>query len=154
MQIFRMMLEDKELPVGSTAYTCMVHSDDIIQFVPRLWAAASVPANIVNLGGDDICSYGEMIEYMTELTGVPGRLAESESGSGIAPDWTKRRSITGPAQSSWKAGIRLTLKMFYPELLKDASGSLRLPRAPDTWSGLVDLLLGARRDDRSDHLRH
>ena len=56
------------------ASTTRLHADDIFAMVPRLLAAASVPAVTVNWGGSEPVSIEEWCTYLGELTGVDGTL--------------------------------------------------------------------------------
>ena len=56
-----MMLAGRPVPVhpnGPSRFN-PIHEDDIVAMVPRLLAAASVPATIVNWGGDEETSIEE-----------------------------------------------------------------------------------------------
>jgi hypothetical protein len=49
-----------------------IHADDILAMVPRLLAAASVPATTVNWGGSEAVSIEEWCTYLAELAGHRG----------------------------------------------------------------------------------
>jgi nucleoside-diphosphate-sugar epimerase len=84
-----------------------IHEDDIVAMVPRLLEAATVPATIVNWGGDEETSIEEWCEYLGTLTGttVHFDLTEQTIG-GIPTENTKRRALVGPTTVSWKDGMR------------------------------------------------
>jgi nucleoside-diphosphate-sugar epimerase len=87
----------------------LIHQDDINNQVESLLDAASVPAKIVNWGGDETPSVHEWCTYMGELTGhTPDvRVVEiANSLRGSIADVSKRLSITGPCQVSWRDGIK------------------------------------------------
>jgi hypothetical protein len=95
-----------------------IHQDDINEQTEALLAAASVPATIVNWGGDEGVSVQEWCAYIGELTGltpevqvkvIPGTLR------GSIADPTKRISFTGPCRVSWRDGIRRTFEARYPD---------------------------------------
>ena len=86
-----------------------IHQDDINTQTEALLMAASVPATIVNWGGDEPVAAQEWCTYLSELTGrevnvvvreVPGGIR------GIVLDDTLRRSITGPCAVTWREGLR------------------------------------------------
>ncbi len=53
MFLKRMMAgEEIEAPLDGENCCNLIHTDDIARFIPGFWEAASVPATIVNLGGD------------------------------------------------------------------------------------------------------
>ncbi len=59
-----------------------IHEDDIIASLPALLDAASVPATIVNWGGDEQVSLMAWSEYLGELVGRPPRFNETEASIG------------------------------------------------------------------------
>ncbi len=101
-----------------------IHQDDIGVQIEPLLAAATVPATVVNWGGDDVVGPEDWCVYFGELTGKPVDLVAG-STAGTYPssvyDVTKRRSITGPCEVSWREGMRRTLQGRYPGALRDAT---------------------------------
>ncbi len=84
-----------------------IHDDDILATLPAMLGAASVPATIVNWGGDDETSIEAWCEYMGELVGVEPQFDRTEHTiGGIPTDNTKRRALAGPTTVAWKDGIR------------------------------------------------
>ncbi len=84
-----------------------IHDDDILATLPGMLAAASVPATIVNWGGDDETSIEAWCEYMAELVGIEARFERTEQTiGGIPTDNTLRRSLVGPTTVAWKDGFR------------------------------------------------
>jgi nucleoside-diphosphate-sugar epimerase len=93
-------------PNGPSRYN-PIHEDDIIATLPGMLAAATVPATIVNWGGDDETSIEEWTEYLAELVGVEARFERTEHTiGGIPTDNTKRLELVGPTQVGWKDGMR------------------------------------------------
>jgi len=95
-----------------------IHQDDINAQVDALLGVASVPATIVNWGGDEAVSPQEWCAYFGELTGrtpeiVVREMEGTQRGSIVDP--TKRRSITGPCTVSWREGMRRTFEARYPD---------------------------------------
>src|SRR6185503_3262654 len=84
-----------------------IHEDDIIATLPAMLAAASVPATIVNWGGDEEVSIEEWCTYLGELAGVVPQFDETEHTiGGIPTDNAKRVALAGPTSVSWKDGMR------------------------------------------------
>jgi hypothetical protein len=84
-----------------------IHDDDIFATLPGLLAAASVPATIVNWGGDEETSIEEWCEYMGSLAGVEARFDRTQATiGGIPTDNTLRRRLAGPTSVGWKDGMR------------------------------------------------
>ena len=94
-----------------------IHTDDIARMVPRLLGVASVPATIVNWGGDEPVAAQEWCAYFGELTGkVPQVSTNPVPGTqrGVVLDVTKRRAITGPCRINWRDGMRAMFENRYP----------------------------------------
>jgi UDP-glucuronate 4-epimerase len=84
-----------------------IHDDDIIATLPALLGAASVPATIVNWGGDDETSIEAWCEYMGELVGVEPTFDRTpHTIGGIPTDNTLRLALAGPTKVGWKEGMR------------------------------------------------
>ena len=84
-----------------------IHDDDILAMVPAMLGAASVPATIVNWGGDEETSIEEWCAYMGELVGVEPQFETTTATiGGIPTDNTLRRKIAGPTTVGWKDGFR------------------------------------------------
>ena len=97
-------------------YSC-IHEDDIFAQVEPLLAAASVPATVVNWGGDEPVSPQQWCAYFGELTGITPdvvvkHLPGTQRGSTLSSE--KRRSITGPCKVAWKDGMKRMLEERYP----------------------------------------
>src|SRR5690606_14525247 len=86
-----------------------IHDDDIATQLEPLLDAASVPATIVNWGGDEPVSVQEWTAYFGELLGVEAAVVVEEipgASHGSVADHTKRSSITGPCRVGWREGFR------------------------------------------------
>ncbi len=86
-----------------------IHQDDINTQTEAMLAAASVPATIVNWGGDEAVSAQEWCAELGRLTGVePNVVVKEVPGGirGIVLDTSKRLAITGPCTVSWREGLR------------------------------------------------
>jgi nucleoside-diphosphate-sugar epimerase len=115
-----MILSGQPVPVhpnGPSRFN-PIHEDDIIATLPALLGAASVPATIVNWGGDEETSVEEWCAYLGELVGRDVRL-EPTTGTigGIPTDNTKRLEIAGPTRVSWKDGMRRMVAALHPDLV-------------------------------------
>jgi nucleoside-diphosphate-sugar epimerase len=101
-----------------------IHDDDISAQLEPLLDAASVPATIVNWGGDEPVSVQQWSAYFGELLGVEAKVVVEEipgASIGSVGDHTKRSSITGPCRVSWREGFRRVAEHFYPDRVR-ASG--------------------------------
>ena len=94
-----------------------IYQADINAQAEALLGAASVPATIVNWGGDETIAQQEWCAYLGELTGRPPKVVVRDAGPrrGGAVDVSKRLSITGPCTTNWPEGMRLMLEGRYPE---------------------------------------
>jgi hypothetical protein len=80
-------------------------------------SAASVPAAIVNWGGDEETSVEEWSAYLGELVGREVRFDQTpDTIGGIPTDNTKRRDLVGPTHVGWKCGMRRMVAALHPDL--------------------------------------
>jgi nucleoside-diphosphate-sugar epimerase len=95
-----------------------IHEDDIAGQTEALLGAASVPATVVNWGGDEAVSAQEWCAYFGELTGIEAKVVVQEvpgTMRGNALDPTRRMAITGPCRVGWREGMRRMLEARYPD---------------------------------------
>lgn len=95
-----------------------IHDDDICAQLEALLDAASVPATIVNWGGDEPASVQEWTAYFGELLGVEATVIVEEipgASHGSVADATLRRSITGPCRVGWREGFRRVAEQLHPD---------------------------------------
>ncbi|MGC9960672.1 MAG: NAD(P)-dependent oxidoreductase [Acidimicrobiales bacterium] len=100
-----------------------IFEDDINEQVAAMLAAASVPATIVNWGGDEVVSVQEWCSYIAELSGRPAavEILPSDGGpAGAVADVSRRTAITGPCRVDWRDGMLATLRARHPELTAPA----------------------------------
>jgi nucleoside-diphosphate-sugar epimerase len=96
-----------------------IHEDDIVAMVPKLLEIASVPATIVNWGGEDVVSIQEWCAYITELTGVEIPLTEGPTAMpSVVADLARQHELVGTATVGWKDGMRRMLEVRHPDLVK------------------------------------
>lgn len=101
-----------------------IHGDDIADMIEPLLGAASVPATIVNFGGDEPVSAQQWIAYMGDLIGVTPKLVVKPiagASIGVAGDATKRLAITGPCKIGWQEGLRRVIDELHPGLIKEGA---------------------------------
>lgn len=93
---------------GPTPYS-PIHQDDLNAQVGPLVAAASVPATIVNWGGDEVVTAEDWCTYLAELAGKEPAIEKvvfPGATTGSIMDTTRRVAITGPCSVPWKDGMR------------------------------------------------
>ena len=84
-----------------------IHEDDIIEMLGGMLAIASVPATIVNWGGDEETSIEEWCAYMGELVGIePQFEVTAHTIGGIPTDNAKRLELVGPTRVGWRGGFK------------------------------------------------
>jgi hypothetical protein len=94
-----------------------IHEDDINRQTAALLDAATVPARIVNWGGDDAVSVQEWCAFFAELTGhdVPVDVVETPGTlRGSIADPTARQAIAGRCEIGWKDGLRAAYTARHP----------------------------------------
>jgi UDP-glucuronate 4-epimerase len=96
-----------------------IHSDDIVAMVPRLLEVASVPATVVNWGGDERTSIEEWCDFMGELTGLTPRFETTEQSlASVALDLTRMHELVGHTTVSWRDGFRRMVAAAQPGLFR------------------------------------
>ncbi len=95
-----------------------IHEDDIVAMVPRLLEVASVPATIVNWGGDEQVSLEDWIAYLGELTGRETAIEVTDTTiGGVTVDLTKMHELIGTTTVGWREGLARMVATLHPELL-------------------------------------
>lgn len=95
-----------------------IHEDDYIAQVPKLLAIAGVPAVTINWGGAP-ASIEEWCGYLGEITGLEPRFRPASDALGsLELDLTRMHELIGPAQVSWRDGIRRMVQARFPDLLR------------------------------------
>ncbi|WP_097870252.1 NAD-dependent epimerase/dehydratase family protein [Streptomyces sp. rh34] len=120
MLYFERMLAGEPIPVPVSGQNWLspLYTDDLVAHVPHLWRSASVPATLVNWGGDESVGMTDCVRHLEELTGVEAKLVPSEvTRETYRFDPARRQELTGPCRVGWRDGIRRTLEALYPEHL-------------------------------------
>ncbi|MFD8379285.1 NAD-dependent epimerase/dehydratase family protein [Streptomyces sp. NPDC059679] len=118
MILFREMRRGQAcaVPREGQNYCNLLHTDDVVRQVPLLWGVAQAPARVVNWGGDEEVGITDLLEYMSELTGVPVRLDRGDYSRETAIfDHDVRRGLIGDCSIGWKTGIARTLSDLFEE---------------------------------------
>jgi len=97
------------VPIGYLNMSSPIGGVDIGIQAHKLLEVATVPATVVNWGGDDAVSDREMAQYVAELTGITVNLKESAISFDSFPvDNTHREQLIGKCSMHWKDGVRDT----------------------------------------------
>jgi UDP-glucuronate 4-epimerase len=95
-----------------------IHEDDIIATIPALVAAASIPATVVNWGGEP-ATIEEWCGYLGELTGIEPAFRTTDKWiESVTVDLTRMHNLAGPTKVNLKDGLRRMVQARHPELLK------------------------------------
>jgi nucleoside-diphosphate-sugar epimerase len=115
-----MMKNGVEIPVHTdspSVYT-PIHEDDIIEIFPALLEHAKVPAEIVNVCGQEHVSIEEWCAYMGELCGLEPRLVRTETTlESVVSDNAKQQQLVGPTKVGWQEGLRRMIEARHPDWL-------------------------------------
>jgi len=95
-----------------------LHEDDVADLVEPSLALAAAPPAVVNWCGDETVAWSEIFRHIGSLIdGVPTERGPAESvRPSCAQDPALRRSLAGPAGSSWKDGVAGVLKARHPRI--------------------------------------
>ena len=108
-----------EVPIPVRTGGCWfnpIHDDDIIDQVPKLLSVASVPATIVNWGGDDAVETVEYCDFLGSLVGRTPTYTHLDGGmEGTAVDNTRRRALIGDCSVKWRDGFRDMARKRHPD---------------------------------------
>jgi nucleoside-diphosphate-sugar epimerase len=117
------LLNDRVIELrGDPLPYSLIHGDDIADMIEPLLGAASVPATIVNFGGDEAVSAQQWIAYLGELVGVTPKVVVKPSPGasvGVVGDAAKRFGLTGPCKIGWQQGLRRVIDELHPGLIKE-----------------------------------
>lgn len=97
----------------------LLHTDDYIEKLPLLLAAASTEATTVNFGGSEAVSIEEWCAWLQELTGLTPEFRDNPQAFGsLAIDTTRMHELIGPTRIDWREGVRNMVATLSPQLLK------------------------------------
>jgi len=96
----------------------LLHEDDIVDHIEPLLAAASVPATIVNWGGEVTVDMVEWLNHLGALIGRPPLLSfvEGTPRSSHILDVSKARELGLRWKAPWKEGFRRMVEARHPEI--------------------------------------
>jgi nucleoside-diphosphate-sugar epimerase len=106
-----------QVPVDRPSVCSPIYQDDIIAQVGGLLSAATVPATIVNWGGDDPVDEETYCAYMADVAGLKPRFERVRGGiRHTVTDNTHRRELVGDCRVKWQEGMRRMIQARHPEL--------------------------------------
>lgn len=96
-----------------------IHDDDIVTMLPKLVAAASVPATTVNWGGSEPVSLEAWCAFLGEAVGREARFAVMPFAiPGACIDPARMHGIAGRTQVGWRDGLRRMVAARHPEIAR------------------------------------
>ncbi len=113
-----MMVADQPIAIRSDDPNVFnpIHTDDIIDMVPKLLDAATVPATVVNWGGVEPVGIQEWCDHLGRLVGVEPTYVETDQTiRGVHIDTTRMEALVGPTAVSWRDGMRRVATEQFPE---------------------------------------
>jgi UDP-glucuronate 4-epimerase len=106
------------VPPGGPALYNPIHEDDIIAMIPKLLAAAAVPAVTVNWAGEQTISLQQWCMFLGSLVGREPTFEVSEQAlRGNPVDVSRMREIAGGTTVDWQHGFRRMAEKFHPEAM-------------------------------------
>jgi len=106
------------VPAGGPARYNPIHEDDIIATIPKLLAAASVPATTVNWCGEQTVSLQDWCSYLGSQVGKEPVFQESDQAlRGNPTDSSRMNELVGRTTVDWRDGMRRMAAKFHPELV-------------------------------------
>ncbi len=116
-----MMLSGHAVPVHVDAPSVYhpLHADDIAAMVPRLLAAAAVPAVTVNWGGSEPVSIEEWCTYLAGFVGVEARFEPTEQTiDSVQIDTTRMHELAGHTTVPWREGMGRMARALHPDKMR------------------------------------
>jgi nucleoside-diphosphate-sugar epimerase len=102
---------------GRASVCSPIYQDDIVSQVSGMLAAATVPATVVNWGGNDPVDVETYCGYMADIAGLKPRFEPSRDAvRHTVTDNTRRKELVGDCQVTWQDGMRRMLAARHPEL--------------------------------------
>ena len=120
---FHLMMMEHKMPIavhtnGPTNYA-PIHNEDIVRSIPYLLSLASVPATIVNWGGDEVAGIEDWCAELATLTGLTPNFEPTDATiAAIIPNLEKLHSTGFRSEIGWREGIRRQLATTRPDLAK------------------------------------
>lgn len=95
-----------------------IHSDDMLAMIPRLLEVASIPATIINWGGDQQVDLETWCTYLGTLVGrEPVFETTTNTVCGVTTDNSRRLELIGPTAVDWRDGMRAMATTLHPEAI-------------------------------------
>jgi nucleoside-diphosphate-sugar epimerase len=120
VQHFGTMLKGKAIPIlrgGRPNYCSPIHEDDLACQAEAFLQKATVPATIVNWGGDEAVTDVEFCRYLAALAGIEVRFEESDHAfNSYITDNTRRRELVGDCRVQWRDGMRRAIAARFPQV--------------------------------------
>jgi nucleoside-diphosphate-sugar epimerase len=110
-QTFQVMMVERDIPIGvhpdAPSLYAPLHLVDIVGSLPYLLAAASVPATIVNWGGDENVAVEDWCALIGDLVGKdPVMQTDANAIPSLPLDVTRLNDLGFHSTVSWQDGIR------------------------------------------------
>lgn len=94
-----------------------IHHDDMTAMLPGLIEAASVPATIVNWGGDEQVDLETWCRYLGTLVGREPEFNVTRSTvCGVTTDNSRRIELVGHSRVHWRDGFASMVSALHPEI--------------------------------------
>ena len=108
---FQLMMIERDIPIGvhpiGPSLYAPLHLVDIVGSLPHLLAAASVPATVVNWGGDENVAVEEWCAFIGDLIGKEPLITLDENAIPSLPlDVTRLHELGFHSSVSWQDGMR------------------------------------------------
>jgi nucleoside-diphosphate-sugar epimerase len=110
-QTFQVMMVERDIPIGvhpdAPSLYAPLHLVDIVGSLPYLLAAASVPATVVNWGGDENVAVEDWCALIGDLVGKePVMQVDANAIPSLPLDVTRLNDLGFHSTVSWQDGIR------------------------------------------------
>lgn len=110
--------EPIRLQRGQRWFQAPIHEDDITRHVPILLAQATVPATIVNWGGDTGVEVAEWVRYLGRLVGREPifEYDDRPRAASWIGDHSRRIALGCECRVDWREGMKRMIRARHPEV--------------------------------------
>lgn len=94
-----------------------IHIDDMVDMIPGLLNAASIPATIVNWAGDEQVDLENWCGFLGDIVGKePIFNTTTATVCGVTTNNSRRLELVGPTKVSWQDGMTRMVSSLHPEI--------------------------------------
>jgi UDP-glucuronate 4-epimerase len=100
---------------GSEMWSSPIATEDIVHFLPGLFAIASTAPTIVNRAGDEAVMLRTFVTELAQRAGLTAEFVlDDRARAGFVSDNTRRRELLGACTVDWREGMARAVEAHIP----------------------------------------